>query len=36
MKKVPIIRKIPVPVPNKKAVGDNKIVNETNVHIVGY
>ena len=36
VKKVPIIRKIPVPVPNKKSVPDTKMVNETNVKIVGY
>lgn len=36
VKKVPIIRKIPVPVPNKKSVPDTKLVNETNVKIVGY
>lgn len=36
VKRVPIIRKIPVPVPNKKSVPDTKLVNETNVKIVGY
>lgn len=36
VKKVPIIRKIPVPVPNRKSVPDTKLVNETNVKIVGY
>lgn len=36
VKKVPIIRRIPVPVPNKKSVPDTKLVNETNVKIVGY
>ena len=36
VKKVPIIRKIPVPVPNSKSVPDTKLVNETNVKIVGY
>lgn len=35
VKKVPIIRQIPVPIPNKKSVADKKIVNETNVKIVG-